>query len=59
MTRLFHPRHDEWCKHFEWRDAELVGLSEVGRTTILVLGINRPLVIARRAALIAEGVYPL
>lgn len=55
MTRLFHPRRDRWEDHFSWVGPELVGLSDVGRTTIEVLRINQEENIALRRLLIALG----
>src|SRR5436190_6760693 len=34
ISRLFHPRRDEWITHFSWHGPELVGLTPVGRCTI-------------------------
>ncbi len=58
LTRLFNPRQDRWRNHFAWQDAQLVGLTPIGRTTIQVLAINDPLVVATREALIEEGRFP-
>ena len=58
MTRLFHPRVDQWVTHFVWRGAVLVGLTAVGRTTIEVLAINIRHRVLHRQALIEEGVFP-
>lgn len=58
LTRLFHPRRDRWNDHFAWRGAMLDGLTPVGRTTIRVLAINDPPVVAIREALIGEGRLP-
>ena len=58
LTRLFHPRRDAWQEHFLWEGQQLVGKTPEGRATVVVLAMNRPLVVARRAALIAEGVFP-
>jgi hypothetical protein len=41
-----------------WQGAGLHGLTPVGRTTVQVLAINDPLLIAIREALIAEGRFP-
>jgi hypothetical protein len=57
LTRLFHPRHDNWHEHFSWRGAVLEGLSAVGRTTIDVFRINHPDAVAVREALLAEEVW--
>jgi hypothetical protein len=58
VTRLFHPRRDVWDRHFRWRGPELKGRTAIGRATIGVLNINAPAHIAKREALIAEGVFP-
>jgi len=58
IVRLFHPRKDEWTEHFQWENATLFGLTQVGRATIQVLGINDPNAIAVRESLMNEGVYP-
>lgn len=58
LTRLFHPRRDQWRAHFRWDGASLVGLTPVGRTTIQVLGVNEPNLIKLRQALIECGLFP-
>jgi hypothetical protein len=40
LTRLFHPRLDDWNEHFANRDGEITGLSAVGRTTVNLLRMN-------------------
>ena len=55
LTRLFNPRVDDWATHFRWEEAVLVGLTDVGRTTIVVLAINHPYRLAARKSLIAAG----
>ena len=40
ITRLFHPRLDDWEDHFKNRDGEIVGLTAVGRTTVNLLRMN-------------------
>jgi len=42
ITRLFHPRQDQWHEHFTWNNAELFGQTAVGTVTIDVLAINLP-----------------
>jgi 5-methylcytosine-specific restriction endonuclease McrA len=59
LTRLFNPRSQNWNEHFKWRDAELIGLTAIGRTTLNVLAINEPLLLEVRAALVTEGAYPV
>jgi hypothetical protein len=58
LTRLFHPREDDWNEHFRWNGAVLFGLTDVGRATIAVLNINHPAAMAKREELIQEGVFP-
>lgn len=51
MVRLFHPRTQDWSKHFVWQADGLliVGLTPTGRATVNALKLNRaPLVNARR-----------
>lgn len=56
LTRLFHPRQDNWDEHFQRSGAILSGKTDVGRTTIEVLAINSPVRVAARQTLIDEGV---
>lgn len=55
MTRIFRPRQDTWEDHFEWHGAKLVGLTDVGRTTIHVLNINEATRLRHRERLMREG----
>jgi hypothetical protein len=59
IVRLFHPREDQWKRHFEWNGPLLVGRSRSGRATIAVLEINHPEFVAWREILIREGTFPL
>ena len=58
LTRLFNPRQDLWTEHFRFDGPVIVGLTDVGRTTVVVLAINQPYQVAARQALIDEGVFP-
>jgi len=42
ITPLFHPRRDQWLDHFAFDGGVIVGLTAVGRTTVLVLNMNDP-----------------
>jgi hypothetical protein len=57
VVPLFHPRRHKWSRHFRWQGALLVGRTPIGRATIAVLGINLPLRVRLRQALIDEGVF--
>ena len=59
LVPLFHHRNDEWETHFLWHGPTLIGKTTVGQVTIDVLAINLPRRVDHRAALIAEGVFPL
>ena len=44
MTRLFNPRRDGWSTHFRLdQSGEIKGLTAIGRTTVVVLGMNADL----------------
>lgn len=58
LTRLFNPRRHKWTKHFRWDGPYLVGLTGVGRTTIVLLRINDEYRVELREQLIEEGVFP-
>jgi hypothetical protein len=40
LTPLFHPRRDRWEDHFVLREAMIVGVTAMGRTTVQVLAMN-------------------
>lgn len=40
ITELFHPRRQEWITHFAWDGVSIIGLTAIGRTTVLVLDMN-------------------
>jgi hypothetical protein len=57
---LFNPRQDEWSDHFVWSadGLQVVGLTAVGRATIVALALNRERVIRIRAADQVVGRHP-
>jgi HNH endonuclease len=52
---LFNPRQDHWSEHFAWKGSVLIGLTPIGRTTIVVLKINQPDRVEHRRLLLAGG----
>jgi hypothetical protein len=56
LTRLFNPRKDHWAKHFRYDQAILIGLTPIGRATVIVLAINKRTRVAARQAFIATGI---
>jgi len=59
LSRLFNPRRDKWSKHFRFEGIIITGLTAPGRTTIEVLAMNDDVQLARRGALIEEGIFHL
>jgi len=57
LVPLFNPRQERWSRHFRWAGARLVGLTAVGRATVLLFGINHAINLALRRSLIAEGLF--
>lgn len=63
VYRLFHPRRDMLNEHFIFAEGYFLisGVTEVGRATERVLGLNRPQrngpLVARHKA-IMDGIYP-
>ena len=58
LTRLFNPRTDLWQEHFRWDGPRLNGVSAAGRTTVVVLALNKPARVRARQALIRTGGLP-
>ena len=48
MVPLFHPRREAWNRHFRWDGVRVVGLTAMGRATVVALDLNRPLALAIR-----------
>ena len=57
-TRLFHPRKDRWKEHFRWRAERVVGITALGRATIVALAMNHEVQLRARRALTREGLFP-
>jgi HNH endonuclease len=55
---LFHPRTQRWSDHFRLDGAYIVGLTDVGRTTMAFLQLNAFERLMERDALIRAGRYP-
>ena len=55
---FFNPRQHSWSDHFEWREADMVGRTDIGRATVEALNLNQ----ARRKAIRAMertfGLFP-
>lgn len=56
VSPLYHPRRAQWSDHFELtEDGAIVGRTPTGRATAHALQMNRPLALALRRALRANG----
>lgn len=57
---LFNPRAQTWEDHFEWIESglRLLGLTPIGRATIIRLKINQDRVLIARRRWIAGGFHP-
>jgi hypothetical protein len=57
LTPLFNPRRHKCSYHFRFDGGELIGRTAIGRTTVEVLRINLPNLIALREVLIEGGLF--
>jgi hypothetical protein len=57
LTPLFNPRRHKWSRHFLYAGGELIGRTTIGRTTIDVLQINLPNLVALRELLMEDGLF--
>lgn len=57
---LFHPRQQKWSDHFAWdeRGTQIVGLTAIGRTTIIALQMNNEIIIPAREKWVSAGWHP-
>lgn len=57
LAALFHPRRQQWVRHFYWDGPILHGRTRPARATIAVLGMNDADFVAFRTELMEEGVF--
>ena len=58
LVPLFNPRRYTWSEHFILQDASIVGLTPIGRATVVLLKLNASTRLLHRRTLIAQGRYP-
>jgi 5-methylcytosine-specific restriction endonuclease McrA len=60
IVPLFNPRQQKWSDHFAWdgQGIHLVGLSPVGRVTVIALNMNNELIIDSRRRWASVGWHP-
>jgi len=57
---VFNPRTQDWHTHFAWSadQAEIIGLTPIGRTTVTTLQLNRPMLVRARRRWLLAGWQP-
>ena len=57
---LFSPRQQQWSEHFEWRadGTHIIGLTAIGRATIVALQMNNATIVPARRRWAAAGWHP-
>ena len=57
---LFHPRLHRWSEHFAWdaSGTRLIGLTAIGRATILALNMNNAIIVDARRRWVSAGWHP-
>jgi 5-methylcytosine-specific restriction endonuclease McrA len=60
IVPLFHPRRNSWNDHFMWDESGvlLVGLTPIGRATIVALKLNNSVIVAVRYRWVSVGWHP-
>lgn len=58
LVALFHPRRQNWQRHFVWRGTILVGKTRAGKVTVQVLDMNSSPRVMLRENLLLEGRFP-
>jgi hypothetical protein len=58
VTLLFNPRHHHWGDHFSLQTGQILGTTDIGRTTAFLLQFNLPQAVLSRQLLISQGCYP-
>ena len=58
VVPLFNPRRDAWSLHLQWEDYRVVGLTPVGRATVVVLDLNHLRRVRIRQAEAFFGLFP-
>jgi hypothetical protein len=55
---LFHPRRQNWARHFRWDGTTIIGKTRSGMVTVQVLNLNSDSRIMLRENLLFEGRFP-
>lgn len=57
---LFNPRTQRWLDHFKWSEdgTRVIGLTPIGRGTVIALRLNYPLAVIVRKRWVLSGDHP-
>jgi hypothetical protein len=57
---LFNPRTQDWSEHFTWSadGTQVIGLTPVGRATVVALQLNRSMLVRARRRWVLVGLHP-
>jgi hypothetical protein len=58
VVSLFNPRTNRWRDHFHWHGPRIVGLTAIGRATVLALDLNQDRRLLIRQAEELFGLFP-
>ena len=60
LVPIFHPRQHAWTERFTWDAAgiRLLGLTAIGRATIIALNINNEVIVDARCRWVGVGWHP-
>jgi hypothetical protein len=60
LAPLFHPRQQKWSDYFTWSEdtTAIIGRTQIGRTTVYLLDMNRESLINLRRMLHRDGQHP-
>jgi|SRR5579859_4239021 len=60
VVRLFNPRYQRWSEHFAWTPEgdRMLGLTPVGRATVIALKLKRAILVDTRRVWVAAGLHP-
>lgn len=59
IVRLYQPRRDRWSEHFSLEDAEIRGITVIGRVTTRLLHMNQPGRVEERRLLLKLGIIQI
>ena len=60
IVPLFNPRVQSWAVHFAWSEdgTEIIGLTAIGRATVIALRLNNDEIVAARSLWVQVGWHP-